>query len=193
MFLNEAIVWQPTQDGGQRLYGNLDKLGVSIEWHDFELKVGTTSGWFQSFHPDSLELCLNMEGHGSIHCADSSINFEPLTAGMYTLGKNELRARRNPGERHRFITVKFAPRFLREHLFRYGGVLHPLVEKFLLSCDAVALAGLGEIQQLGAEQEQFISQLVHQQSFQGARQLRYQGMVLQLMADFFFKQGGEDE
>ncbi|HEY0308743.1 MAG TPA: AraC family transcriptional regulator [Acidobacteriaceae bacterium] len=193
MFLNEAIVWQPTQDGGQRLYGNLDKLGVSIEWHDFELSADAAFKWSQSFHPNSLELCLNLEGHGSIHCADSVMSLEPLTAGIYAPGKNELRSWRKPGERHRFITVKFSRRFLREQLMQYGGALEPLVDKFLLDGDNGVSAGLGEVQQLSTEQERLIAQLVHQEAFQGARQLRYQGVVLQLMADFFFEPCDEEE
>jgi AraC-like DNA-binding protein len=189
--LSEAPVWRPFEDGWRQLYGNFHELGVSIEWHDFELKGNATFAWSRSFHPDSLELCLNLTGHGFIRCAGSTVDFEPLTTGFYAPGKNELRGWREPGERHRFITVEFAPRFLCDHLFQCDGALHPLVEKFLLS--NTAPAGLGEIHRLTAEQEQLVSQLVHPLSYQGARRLWYQGKVLQLMADFFFEQQGGDE
>jgi AraC family transcriptional regulator len=189
--LSEAPVWQPFQDGWRQLYGNFHELGVSIEWHDFELNSNTTFEWSRSFHPDSLELCLNLAGHGFIRCAGSAVDFEPLTAGFYAPGKSELRAWREPGERHRFITVEFSPRFLRDHLFQCDGALHPLLEKFLLS--NATPAGLGEVHRLTAEQEQLISQLLHPLSFQGARRLWYQSKVLQLMADFFFERKGEDE
>jgi len=189
--LSEAPVWQPFHDGWRQLYGNFKELGVSIEWHDFELNPDAMFEWSRSFHPDSLELCLNLAGHASIRCAGSTVDFEPLTVGFYAPGKNELRAWRKPGERHRFITVEFSPRFLREHLFQCDGALHALVEKFLLS--SVSPAGLGENHLLTAEQEQLISQLLHPPSFQGARRLWYQGKVLQLMADFFFERQGKEE
>jgi AraC-like DNA-binding protein len=189
--LREATVWRPMRDGWRQLYGNFHELGVSIERHDFELNSDATFEWSRSFHPDSLELCLNLAGHASIRCAGSSMNFEPLMAAFYAAGKNELRAWRKPGERHRFITVEFSSRFLREHLFQCDGALHGLVEKFLLS--TTAPAGLGEIHRLTTEQEQMISQLLYPPSFQGARRLWYQGKVLQLMADFFFERQGNDE
>jgi AraC-like DNA-binding protein len=187
----EASVWRPFEDGWRQLYGNFRELGVSIEWHDFELRPDATFEWSRSFHPDSLELCLNLAGHGFVRCAESTVDFEPLMAGFYAPGKNELRGWREPGERHCFITVEFSPRFLRGHLFQCDGALHPLVEKFLLS--NVSPAGLGEIRRLTAEQEQLIGQLLRPPSFQGARRLWYQGKVLQLMADFFFERQGNDE
>jgi len=189
--LNESIVWQPLSNGWRQLYGSFRELGVSIEWHDFELEADTTFEWSRSFHLNSLELCLNLDGHGSVRFAGRGVDFEPLTAGFYASGKNELRAWRKPGERHRFITVEFSPGFLRDHLFQCDGALNELVEKFLLS--DVPPAGLGKTQRLTAEQEHLVSQLLHPPSFQGARRLWYQGKVLQLMADFFFERQDKDE
>jgi len=188
---SEAVIWQPFRAGWRQLYGNFRELGISIEWHDFELNSDVRFDWSRSFHPNSLELCLNLEGHGFVRCAGSTVKIEPLAAGFYAPGKNELRAWREPGERHRFITVEFSPRFLREHLFQCDGALHPLVEKFLLS--GTTPAGLGEVHRLTAEQEQLIAQLLHPPSFQGARRLWYQSKVLQLMADLFFGRPEKDE
>ena len=81
----EAAVWQPVKGGWRRLYGGFYDLGVSIEWHEFELPHPFE--WSRSFHPDSLELCLNLAGHGSIHCAESAMNFEALMAGFYVPGR----------------------------------------------------------------------------------------------------------
>jgi AraC family transcriptional regulator len=188
--LSEAVVWQPTGDNRQ-LYGNLHELGISIEWHDFELDTNTTLDWSYSFHADSLALCLNVSGHGCIHGAGSCMEFEPLTAGFYSPGKNELRAYRKSGERHRFLTVEFSSRFLREHLFSFGCALHDLVEQIVFS--GATPAGLGEVQRMTNEQEQFISQLQHPHACEGACQLWYQGKALQLMADFFFSPCCENE
>ncbi len=187
--LQEATVWRPMQDGWRHLYGGFYDLGVSIEWQEFE--VSHAFEWSRSFHPDSLELCLNLAGHGSIHCAENTVDFEALTAGFYLAGKNELRAWRKPGDRHRFITVEFSPAFLREQLSRCDGALDPLVEGFLRG-DATG-SRFGEIRRLTAAQEQRITHLLHPPVLLGARPLWYQGKVLEIMAEFFFERRGEDE
>ena len=173
-------------DGSRLLYSS---LGVGIKGYDFE-----TTGvfeWSRSFQPGRLELCLNLAGTGFIRGVQSGVEFGPLTAGFYMPGEMELRAWRQPGQRHRFITVEFSRPFLRNHLLPCDGALHPLVEKFTVNDSAVV--GLGEIHRLTADQERGIRQWLHPPSFQGARRLWYQGKVLQLMADFFFERPGRDE
>jgi AraC family transcriptional regulator len=187
--LKEATVWQPVLDGWRQLYGGFYGLGVSIEWHDFELP--NPFEWSRSFHPGSLELCLNLIGHGSIHGAARTVAFEPVTAGFYLPGNNELRAWRRPGDRHRFITVEFSPRFLREQFSSCDGALHPLVEGFVRGDPA--RARFGEIHRLTAAQEQRITHLLYPPVLQGARPLWYRGQVLQIMAEFFCERRGEDE
>lgn len=187
--LKEAAVWRPIQDGWRQLYGGFYDLGVSIEWQDFE--VSYAFEWSRSFHADSLELCLNLAGHGSIHCAESTMDFEALTAGFYLPGKNELRAWRRPGDRHRFITIEFSPKFLREQLSQSDGALDPLVEGFLRG-DTTGNR-FGETHRLTAAQEQRITHLLQPPVLLGARPLWYQGKVLEIMAEFFFERRGKDE
>jgi len=189
--LREAIVWQPVCNGWRQLFGNFEELGVSIEWHDFELKTSAAFEWSRSFHPESLELCLNLAGNGSVWSETGALNFKPLTAGFYAPGKGTLQARRKAGERHRFLTVEFSPRFLREYLRQCDGALHGVVEEIVLT--GGGRAGLGRIHRLAAEQEQLIAQLQHPPLPQGARRLWYQGKILQLMADFFFERQEKDE
>ncbi len=186
---SEAPVWQPMPSGWRHLYGGFYEIGVSIERHDFE--VSDTFEWSRSFHPDSLELCLNLAGRGFVRHLDEIIDFEPMTAGFYASGGNALEAQRLPGQRHRFITVEFSVRFLHAQLARSDGGLHPLVEGFMR--EGARPAGLGEIHRLGTEHEQLIAHLVHPPTFQAARALWYQSKVLQLMVDFFFERRGDDE
>src|ERR1043166_314761 len=76
--VNEAAVWQPISGGWRLLHGGIYESGVSIEWHEFAL--ARAFEWSRSFHPDSLELCLNLSGHGSVRCGDSAGDLGPLTA-----------------------------------------------------------------------------------------------------------------
>ena len=160
-----------------------------MEWHDFELT--SRFEWSRGFHPDSLELSLNLVGDGCIRCATRSIEFAPLTSGFYVCNGSEPRAWRRPGTRHRFLTVGFSARFLRDHLSHGDGALHPLVEGFVLHGGCPV--GLGEIHRLTTEQERWIAQLPHPPTVQAARRLWYQSKVLELMAGYFFTRPGEDE
>ena len=187
--LGEATFWQPIGGGWRQLYGGFYDLGVSLEWQEFELPHAFE--WSGSFHADSLELCLNLAGHGSVGYEAGVLNFEPLMAGFYLPGRRALQAWRKAGHPHRFLTVEFSPRFLRQQLSRCDGALHPLVEDFVRG-DPLR-ARLGEIHRLTAAQEQRIAQLLHPPVFQGARPLWYQGKVLEIMAEFFFERRGEDE
>jgi AraC-like DNA-binding protein len=187
--LKEASVWRPIKDGWRHVYGSFYGLGVSIEWHEFEL--ADPFEWSRSFHPQSLELCLNLAGHGSVHSAENTIKFEPLTAGFYLTGKNELRAWRKPGDRHRFITVEFSPKFLREQLSKCDGSLHPLVEGVLRG--EPTRNPIAEISRLTAVQEQRMRYLLNPPVLMGGRPLWYQGKVLEIMSEFFFERRGEDE
>ena len=185
----ERTVWQLITSGWRQLHGGFHDLGVSIEWHDFELTHEFV--WSRSFHPDSLELCLNMAGQGSVRHGKCAINFEPLTAGFYLPGKGALQAWREANQRHRFITIEFSSRFLRDRLAGCDGALHPLVEGFVSG--AVHRPGLGEIHRLTSEQERLMAHLQRPPIFQGARALWYQSRILQLMAEFFFERRSEDE
>ena len=184
-FLNETSAWLSTQRESRRIYGDLDDEGIAVEWHNFELDAGNTSDWPRSFHSNTLELCLNLAGHGSIQSAESRVNFQPRNAFIYVPGNRELQAYRRPGERHRFLSINFSSSFLRNQLMVCEAALHPLVREFVPS--AKSAINLGEPVQLTAEHEQLISLLLRPQCDEGACQLRCKGVVLQLMADFLVK------
>jgi len=187
--LSEAAVWQPIAGSWRPLYGGFYDLGVSIETHDFQTE--TKLDWSRSFHPESLELCLNLSGDGAISHGDKTAEFKPLTAGFYKPGKHSLRAWREAGQRHQFITIEFSSGFLREHLAASDGALHPLVEKAAQGNRAAA--GLSKIHRLTADQQQLVARLMSPPVFQGARDLWYRGKILELMAEFFFERQGSDE
>ena len=188
--LQEATVWRAMQDGWRQLYGNLYEMGVSIEWHDFQ--CAARFQWSRSFHPNSLELCLNLDGHGTIRDGAAAMDFAPLSAGFYLPGKDQLQAWRKSGDHHRFITVEFSADFLRHKLARADGSLHPVVEAFLRD-DRAASSPLSEVHRLTAAQEQRIGYLLQPPVLQGARSLWLESKTLELMAEFLFERRGTDE
>src|SRR5213076_515288 len=60
----EQHAWREVKDGWRPLYGDVDKIGVAVEWHDF--RTERSFDWGRTFHPNSLEFCLNLDGHGAV-------------------------------------------------------------------------------------------------------------------------------
>jgi len=187
--VQEAAVWKPVTNGWRPLYGGFYESGVSIETHDFQTE--NRLDWARSFHPESLELCLNVSGSGTIQHEEKTAEFKPLTAGFYKPGRNSLRAWRQPAERHQFVTIEFSSEFLRQHLAHCDGALHPLVEKTVQGNDNAS--GLSEIHRLTMEQQRLVARLICPPVFQGGRNLWYLSKVLELMAEFFFERKDGDE
>jgi len=175
--------------GARPLYGSIEHLGVCIKAHDFE-KAGA-SEWSWPIHGEGIELCLNLVGSGCVWGGERKLDFEPLTSGFYVRGRNTLRAWRPAGRQHRFITIEFSERYLRQHLGSADGALHPLVEQVVR--DSCGFDSLGELHRLTSEQEQLAAHLLSPPVFQAARGLWYHSKVLQLMVDFFFERRGDDE
>ena len=79
--------------GWRQLYGDFDKLGVSVEWHDFQ--TARSLDWGRSFHPHSMEFCLNLNGRGEV--GESRAHAERLlcraTSGYYAMTDEPLSRR----------------------------------------------------------------------------------------------------
>jgi AraC family transcriptional regulator len=186
---SEAPIWQSISREWRQLYGGFKDRGVSIEWHDFESKEELA--WSRSFHPDSLELCLNLSGHGSVLSSDGRLDFEPFTAGFYAAGQSALKASRRSGERHQFVTLEFSAAFLKAHLADGDGALHPLVEKVVHS--GQGLSGVSAVHRLTTANRQLVTQFLKPPVFQAGQRLWFQAKVFELMSEFFFERSGEDE
>jgi AraC family transcriptional regulator len=171
------------------LAGSFPSLGFSLEWHDFE-SAGEVN-WARCFHPDSVELCLNLSGNGHVQHSRREATFAPGTAGFYAQRKPSLKAWRDPAEHHQFFTVRFSVPFLRQQLAGSDGALHPLVEGLMR--EQKRFAGISELHRLSSEQQHLVGRLLHPTVALGARPLWYQGKALEMMAEFFFERQGADE
>ena len=184
----ETPAWRHFPDGWRPLYGRIADGGVSIEWHDF--KTGKEFDWGESFHPNSVEVCLNLEGEGVITHGASCSKLTPATTGVYVRGSDPLDAKRAPRQRHRFITIEFTPAFLKAHLAGDRSGLNPALGPVFETDDFGA--GLGEVSAMTARQKQFVTQLLNPPVMRGAQSLWYQGKVLEFMAEVFFAEADED-
>jgi AraC-like DNA-binding protein len=178
---SEKPAWAPVGAGWRQLHGSYQELGFSFEWHDFTAQK--TVDWGRSFHPDSVEICLNLAGRGRITDGSREMIFTPLTAGFYRQGASSLTAGREQGERHQFLTVELSPEFLRAHLTPDDANLHPMAREVLEGGESVFMS---EIIRLTAEQQQAVSSLRHPPVFASAQRLWYQAKTLEVMAGFLY-------
>src|SRR6185295_18357800 len=111
----EQHAWREIKDGWRPLYGDVDRIGVAVEWHDF--RTEECFDWGQTFHPRSLEFCLNLQGHGEIGTAGKTrSDYAPGNCGYYAIGDEPLAASRRARDRHQFVTLEFSRQHLQKQL-----------------------------------------------------------------------------
>jgi AraC-like DNA-binding protein len=162
---------------------------MSFEWHDFDAPRDVD--WGRSFHPDSVEICLNLSGTGLVSAGGEEIVFAPESAGFYRQGANPLQARRIKGEHHQFVTAEYSADFLRRHFSDRPQGLHPLVAAVLEGRKAES--GIAQPHRLRSEQRQLVRSLRTPPVYSTAEQLWYESKALELAAMFFFEPPREKE
>lgn len=180
---SEVGAWRDVGAGWQKLFGSFRGVGYSIEWHDFVAK--REFDWAPSFHPDCVELCLNLDGKGFVESNGSRAEFGPNTAGFYYRQKAPLTAKRAAGERHQFLTVEFSCPFLAKHLAETKAMLHPVVRAAVEGCPCEPVAGATV--RLTAQQLQTIATLRQPPVYAAAQPVWYQCKALELAVTFLVK------
>lgn len=183
---SEAAIWRGFDRGWQPVHGSFADAGISFEWHDF--KTPKTLDWASTFHPNSLELCLNLEGEGEVRSGSERAEFSAMSGGFYRHGKTPLQAHRKPG-RHRFFTIEFSFAFLRKNLAESKD-LHPVVQAAMKGKET---ANIAKTEPLTAEIQRLAETLRHPPILGSAHQLWYHSKALELAVAFFFQAKASEE
>src|SRR4029453_16919454 len=122
---SEAQAWNVVGAGWRPRLGGYGALGFRFEWHEFT--SAKELDWARSFHPGSVELCLNLDGEALVADAQNSVELPARSCAFYYQGQPVLTASRRASQPHRFITVEFSPSFLQQHFDGQEDSLHPLV------------------------------------------------------------------
>jgi AraC-like DNA-binding protein len=186
---SETAVWRDVGSGWQPVFGNFRGLGYSIEWHDFFARQ--SFDWAASFHPDCVELCLNLDGHGFVEGNGRRAEFAPNTAGFYHRQAEPLNAQRRAGEQHRFLTVEFSCPFLARHLADAKKLVHPCVLAAIDGCPCKIITGSPV--RLTSDQLQLIATLRRPPVYAAAQPMWYQCKALELAVTFLFQPPPEAE
>jgi AraC-like DNA-binding protein len=185
----ERPAWRAVGDGWRHLHGSVRGAGASFEWHDFQ--VGEEFDWGRSFHPGSVEVCLNLEGDGWVSFNREEAAFRSLTAGFYRRGEQPLRATRSANQRHQFLTVEMSFDFLRRQLGESVLSLHPLVREVVAGQSEHST--VGPTLHLTSRQQQLLASLRDAPVLALAQPVWYQAKALEVAAEFFFVAPGEEE
>jgi AraC-like DNA-binding protein len=180
---SESEAWRDVGAGWQPLFGSFRGVGYSFEWHDFQAK--REFDWAPSFHPECVELCLNLDGNGFVESRGSRAEFTPHTAGFYFRQQEPLTAKRAAGEHHKFLTVEFSCPFLAKHLTEAKGMLHPVVRAAMEGSPSEPVTGATV--RLTAPQLQLISTLRQPPVYAAAQAIWYQCKALELAVTFLVK------
>ena len=125
----EDGAWDGIQGTWNPLHGSFLGQGLSIEWHDFY--VDDDMDWGRSFHPGSLEICLNFSGHGLLQNGDADAPSARISSPSTPSRAGAARAIRRADSIHRFLTVELSPGFLSDHFSGELGKLKPPVQRFI--------------------------------------------------------------
>jgi AraC-like DNA-binding protein len=180
----EAALWRGVGARWKQLFGDFNRLGVSFEWN--ELPGRADVDWAQSFHPGSVELCLNLSGLGEVREGNRCCQLGAWSAAFYREGPR-ISALRRTGDDHLFVTVEFSPAFLQRHLDACSSDLHPLVRGMWMPDQAPA-EGLSEVEPLNSRQRDLVLSLRQPPVLAAAQSTWFQAKAIELMGEFFFQQ-----
>ncbi len=178
----ENGAWNSVRSGWQQLYGDFERLGVSVELHEFQ--SGELLDWGRSFHPESVEICLNVAGEGQIAHGRQRLSLTEECAGFYITGNQSLEAQRSPDRAHRFVTLEYSRSFVTAQLAGTEHGIDPLVGTSLLGGrmrNAVSPA-----RHFGPNEQALVKSFCQPPVTPAALTLWYQSKVLEAAAHFFF-------
>src|SRR6266851_1411922 len=116
----EQHAWREVKDGCRPLYGDVDSMGVAVEWHDF--RTARNFNWGRTFHPRSLEFCLNLQGHGEVGGPRKT---------YYAIGDEPLPASRRAHDHHQFVTLEFSRKHLQKQFVQNEADLVPQIRRVI--------------------------------------------------------------
>ena len=186
----EAPAWQPAGDGWQPLHGSFFNNGFSVEWHDF-----TTThdlDWSKSFHPDGLEICLNLSGRGQVRTKNSTLDLDASTAGYYAQQNSSLEGVRVAGDRHQFVTIELSPGFLAGSGFCGTREVCPHLDT-LFSSSRRKRTLLSEPVRMTSEFRHIIMDLRNPPVYEAAQPIWYRAKALEIAAALLFRASAKEE
>jgi len=163
-------------------------MGWSFEWHDFEPAARVE--WGRSFHPQGLEVCLNLAGAGRLVTKKDEFELRPESAALYISGDTPVNAWREAGQRHQFLTAEFSVDFLRRNLPRGLGQVRPFVQRILDAKKPASAVDAGR--PLTPRLRLLVAALRSPPVSGAARTMWFTAKVYEVAAELFFDHAAEE-
>ena len=180
----EVDAWREVKEGWRPLYGDVDQFGVAVEWHDF--RTTRLFNWGRSFHPRSLEFCLNLQGHGAVGTPGrKQRDYVPGDCGYYAIGDDHLPASRRAHDHHQFVTLEFSRKHLQKQLVESESDLEPEIRRVIF--DDKNENVVAPARPMSMQQRNVVATLANPPVAKAAQILWYQSKALELMAHFLFE------
>ena len=180
---SEQAAWRSVAPGWQPLYGDFDRQGVNVEWHDF--RTTRPLDWGRSFHPHSLEFCLNLEGRGAVGAnGKGRSDYLPGNSGYYAIADEPLVASRQANDHHQFVTLEFSRAHLRKQFVQNESDLEPEIRRVIF--DDKEQSVVAPVRPMSIQQRSVVASLAEPPVAKAAQVLWYQSKALELMAHFLF-------
>lgn len=126
----EHGAWRDLDGEWRQMHGNFERQGISVERHRF--RTDRALDWGRSFHADSLEICLNLQGAGCLSGPGAEATLGVRSVAFYSPAAGTLAGTRKSGAAHRFVTVEMSRGFLAGRLSQAAPEsLHAGVRSFL--------------------------------------------------------------
>jgi AraC-like DNA-binding protein len=183
----ESNAWAQVKEGWRQLYGSFSREGVSVENHEFEAVAPVN--WGRSFHRNSVELCLNLRGNGTVSDGKTEARYQPHTVGFYCNAKTDLKASRHSGETHSFITVELSRDYIEKQVDSMEDDLHPALRRWLINRGGSAAA----VGAMSPGQEVTFQAMRQPPVPVAAQRLWYQAKTLELLSQVLFQPTPQEE
>jgi AraC family transcriptional regulator len=184
----EQPFWKLAGASWRQLAGGFCQTGFSFEWHEWH--GAKTLDWEPSFHPASVEICLNLQGTAWVAAGGARMDLSPESAGFVVANGGPVSAKRNAGQHHQFLSVEFSIGFLQERLSPHLAGLHPLIVACLSSNPGrAAVSGVSPITH---RQRDLLKTLFHPPVLTSAQRFWYEVKALEFASEFFFSMGSEE-
>ncbi len=179
----EQGAWSRVGPGWRQLYGDFDRLGISVEWHDF--RTQQSLDWGRSFHPHSLEFCLNLDGRGAVGAPGRPrSDYLPGNSGYYATADEPLSASRRANDHHQFVTLEFSRGHLQKQFVENEAGLEPEIRRVIFGDKNESV--VAPPRPMSMQQRAVVGSLAEPPVAKAAQILWYQSKALELMTHFLF-------
>ncbi|MES2569992.1 MAG: AraC family transcriptional regulator [Verrucomicrobiota bacterium] len=178
----ERGTWDKVRDGWSHVYGSFERLGVSVELHNF--RTNTALDWGRSFHPESIEICLNLTGRGEVTHLHENTALQANMAAAYAHVGEPLEACRMPGEQHCFVTLEFSLEFIARHLAGAETQTAPMVQRSVFARRTAS--AIGPAQAFTESQRALAQSFAQPPVSPAALPLWFQSKVMETASVFLF-------